>query len=127
VTKTEDSITPAVSSKEILENLKAADTVQKDSVNKPQFLTGVLDYSAKDYMRLNPKENKVYLYDEAKIVYGDMTIEAGLIVIDNNSNEFYAYGIEDSLGEYVQKPVFTQANRKVEPDSLRFYCRILKS
>ncbi|WP_405198678.1 putative LPS assembly protein LptD [Christiangramia sp. LLG6405-1] len=115
-----DSIAPTVTPEEIAQNLQVTDTVKQDSIKKPQFITDVVDYSAKDYMRLSPKENKIYLYNEAKIVYGDMTIEAGLIVIDNNKNEFFAYGIEDSLGEYIQKPIFTQANRKVEPDSLRF-------
>ncbi|APG59526.1 putative LPS assembly protein LptD [Christiangramia salexigens] len=101
-------------------DLKPQDSIKKDSVRPPQFLTDVVKYTAKDYMRLSPGENKMYLYNEAKIDYGDMTITAGLIIIDNLKNEVYAYGIKDSVGEYSQKPVFTQAQRTIEPDSIRF-------
>ncbi|QYA26409.1 LPS-assembly protein LptD [Gramella sp. MT6] len=115
-----DSIAPAMDSEEIAKQLQPQDTVKTDTVGKPQFLTDVVNYTAKDYMRLSPKDNKMYLYNEAKIIYGDMTIEAGLIIIDNERNEVFAYGIPDSIGEYSQKPIFTQAQRKVEPDSIRF-------
>jgi len=115
-----DSIAPAVDAQEIVERLQQQDTVQNDTIKKPQFLTDIVDYTAKDYMRLSPKDSKMYLYNEAKIVYGDMTIEAGLIIIDNANNEVYAYGIPDSTGTYIQAPIFTQAQRKVEPDSIRF-------
>ncbi|MCG9972317.1 putative LPS assembly protein LptD [Christiangramia crocea] len=115
-----DSIAPAMNADEISRQLQQQDTTKTDTVRKPQFLTDIVTYTATDYMRLSPKENKMYLYNEAKIVYGDMTIEAGLIIIDNSKNEVYAYGIEDSTGVYVQTPVFTQAQRTVEPDSIRF-------
>ncbi len=116
----QDSIPPAIEASEIAEQLSEQDTTETDTVQKPQFLTDLVDYTATDYMRLSSRENKMYLYNEAKIVYGDMTIEAGLIIIDNAKNEVYAYGIEDSTGVYTQTPVFTQAQRKVEPDSIRF-------
>ena len=116
----QDSIPPTIESQEIAEQLQEQDSVKTDTVRKPRFLTDVVDYTATDYMRLSPRDNKMYLYNEAKIIYGDMTIEAGLIIIDNERNEVYAYGIEDSLGDYTQTPIFTQAQRKVEPDSIRF-------
>ena len=115
-----DSIAPTIDSEEIAQQLQQQDTVKADTLRKPQFLTDVVNYTAKDYMRLSPKDNKMFLYNEAKIVYGDMTIEAGLIIIDNEKNEVFAYGIADSIGEYSQKPIFTQAQKKVEPDSIRF-------
>lgn len=96
------------------------DSTKTDSLKKPQFLTDVVHYKAKDYMRLSRKENRMYLYNEAEIKYEDMIIQAGLIVIDNKKNEVYAYGIPDSTGAYSQTPVFTQASKTVEPDSIRF-------
>ncbi len=96
-------------------------TIQTDSVKKkPSLLTDVVAYKAEDYMRLSPRENRMYLYDQAEITYGDMIINAGLIILDNEKNEVYAYGIPDSLGNYSQKPVFTQAQNTVKPDSIRF-------
>ncbi len=100
---------------------KAQDTTKKDTIAaEPQFLTDKVVYKAKDYMRLSRKENKMYLYDEAEILYGDMQINAGFIIVDNDKNEVYAYGIKDSLGEYTQTPVFKQSQNVVEPDSIRF-------
>ncbi|PKV50703.1 lipopolysaccharide assembly outer membrane protein LptD (OstA) [Aquimarina sp. MAR_2010_214] len=102
-------------------NEKVQDTVKKDTLaTEPQLLTDKVVYKATDYMRLSRKENKMYLYDNAEIVYGEMQINAGFIVVDNAKNEVYAYGIKDSLGEYVQTPVFKQAQNVVEPDSIRF-------
>ncbi|TYP71553.1 putative LPS assembly protein LptD [Aquimarina intermedia] len=113
-----DSITNA-SLRENTEILQ--DTVKKDSVKpEKQLLTDKVTYKSKDYMRLSSKENKMYLYDEAEVVYGDMKLNAGLIIMDNNKNEVYAFGIKDSLGEYTQTPIFEQAQNVVEPDSIRF-------
>ncbi len=106
---------------EQLLNEQAQDTVKQDTiVAEPQLLTDKVDYKATDYMRLSRRENKMYLYNEAEIIYGDMQINAGFIVVDNEKSEVYAYGIKDSLGEYTQTPVFKQAQNVVEPDSIRF-------
>lgn len=97
------------------------DTVRLDTLKtqKQALLTDQVIYHADDYMRLSRKENQMYLYDNAKITYGDITLEAGLIILNNTKNEVYAYGIVDSTG-YHQKPVFTQGQRVVKPDSIRF-------
>lgn len=97
------------------------DKVARDTVPRgPRLLTDRVKYEAADYMRLSPKENRMYLYDKAQITYGDMLITAGLIIIDNEKNEVYAFGIPDTAGVYSQRPIFTQAQQTVEPDSIRF-------
>ncbi|GGX26315.1 putative LPS assembly protein LptD [Aquimarina muelleri] len=109
-----------INAEELL-NEKELDTIKQDSTTtESQLLTDKVVYKAVDYMRLSHKENKMYLYDKAEIVYGDMQINAGFIVVDNKKNEVYAYGIKDSLGEYTQTPVFKQSQNVVEPDSIRF-------
>ena len=101
-------------------NEQAQDTVKTDSVKPPkETLTDVVEYYGEDYVLLNRKENKVYMYNKAFIIYEDMRIDAGLIILDYNKNEVYAKGI-DSAGVYSQRPVFVQANNKVEPDSIRY-------
>lgn len=98
-----------------------ADTVQNDTIKpKNQFLTDQVTYTATDYMRLSPKDGRMHLYNEAEINYGDINIKAGLIILDNEKKEVYAYGIPDSTGAYSQKPIFVQANHEVRPDSIRF-------
>ncbi len=104
------------------------DTVRVDSVKiKQSLLTDKVTHHAKDYMRLSQAENKMYLYNEASIDYGDISLKAGLIILNNEKNEVYAYGIVDSLGNYTQAPVFKQGQRVVEPDSIRFNFKTKKA
>jgi len=100
---------------------KIQDTIVTDSVKpKKELLETIVKYHAKDYTRFSNKRQKLYLYNEAKIDYGDMNITAGNIIIDYNSNTVYAKGITDTIEGYTQKPVFTQSGNVVEPDSIIF-------
>ncbi len=119
-TTKEDTI--SVNLKPVFEeiNEQPQDTVKTDSIKPPkETLTDVVDYFGEDYVYLNRKENKVYMYNKAFIIYGDMRIDAGLIILDYNKNEVYAKGI-DSAGVYSQRPIFVQATNRVEPDSIRY-------
>ena len=49
-----------------------------------------------------------------------MSIKAGVITINYETNEVNAGRIKDSLGNYSQAPVFTQGADVIEPDSIRF-------
>ena len=107
---------------------KTQDTILKDSIKpKKDLLEHTVKYHAIDYTKFNQKEHKLYLYNEAKIDYGDMKIEAGNITIDYNKNTVYAKGIKDTLGGYTQKPVFTQGANVVEPDSIIFNTKSKKA
>src|SRR5690606_33801374 len=77
-TTPEDTI--SVNLKPIIEEVqeRAQDTVKTDSINNKETLTDVVDYYGEDYVLLNRKENKVYMYNKAYIIYGDMRIDAGL-------------------------------------------------
>ena len=119
--KDRDSVVTVGDSLSTSAQIVLQDTIKSDTVKKaPVLLTDIVTYSAKDYMRLNVKENRMYLYDNAQITYGDMVITAGMIILDNEKKEVYAYGIPDSIGRYSQLPVFTQAQNTVKPDSIRF-------
>ncbi len=102
------------------------DTVKTDSVltdtvpAKPALLLGKIKYKAKDYVRINQKEQKIYLYNEAEIYYQDTELKAGIIIMDYTKNEVYAGRIKDSLGNYSQLPYFKQGENVVIPDSIRF-------
>ncbi len=94
----------------------AADTVPPGK----SALTDQIQYKAKDYVKLSQKEQKIYLYNEAEIYYGDTELKAGIIVMDYIKNEVYAGRIKDSLGNYTQLPYFKQGDNVVVPDSIRF-------
>jgi lipopolysaccharide assembly outer membrane protein LptD (OstA) len=101
-------------------NLILQDSVLSDSIpKKKSMITDIVRSYAKDYKHMARRENKMYLYNEGKIEYQDMVIEAGEIILDNATNEVTARGIKDSTG-YTQLPIFTQGTQKIEPDSIRY-------
>jgi hypothetical protein len=121
IPKTTKDDTISVNLKPIIGEIseQVQDTVKTDSVKPPkETLSNVVDYYGEDYVFLDRKENKVYMYNKAYIIYEDMRIDAGMIILDYNKNEVYAKGI-DSSGVYSQRPVFVQGQNRVEPDSIR--------
>jgi hypothetical protein len=102
-------------------NNKETDSTKTDSIpKKKELLTGIVDYKAKDYVRLDQRKNTTTLYNEAEVNYGDMNIKAGVIVISHGKDLVYAGRVKDSLGNYSQAPIFTQGQSVIEPDSVIF-------
>ena len=95
------------------------DSTKKDSVKKKELLEGIVKYKAADYVSMNQRKQKIYMYNEAEVIYQDMQIQAGVIEIDYSKNLVYAGRIKDSTG-YSQRPVFTQGENVIEPDSIVF-------
>ena len=93
-----------------------------DSINKPAkkpLLLAKVKYTAKDCVRINRKENKLILYNEAELYYQDVELRAGIIILDYKTNEVNAGRIKiDS--NLVQYPFFKQGGDEINPDSIRF-------
>ncbi|WP_179315415.1 putative LPS assembly protein LptD [Winogradskyella undariae] len=100
-------------------NITEIDSTKKDSIKQKGLLEGTVTYTATDYVSLSQKKKKIYLYNEAEVLYQDMEIKAGVIVIDYSKNLVYAGRLKDSTG-YSQRPVFTQGENVIEPDSIIF-------
>jgi lipopolysaccharide assembly outer membrane protein LptD (OstA) len=97
------------------------DTVITDSIiDKEPTLLDKVKYNAADYVRINRKESKLILYNEAELYYQDMELKAGIIILDYSKNEVTAGRIPDSLGNLIQNPFFKQINNEIYPDSMRF-------
>ncbi|MCK8481419.1 putative LPS assembly protein LptD [Psychroserpens algicola] len=104
-------------------NVRENDSIANDSIpkkKKKETLEGIVNYKAKDYVKLNQRINQTTLFNEAEVTYTDMNIKAGIIVIDHSKNLVYAGRLKDSAGVYTQKPVFTQGQSVIEPDSIIF-------
>ncbi len=106
-------------------NTTVKDNVKNDTVKK-SALTDLVKKEAAGYQRMSKVENKMYLYDKAKIQYGDIELTAGIIILNNNNDKVFAAGIKDSTG-YTQRPVFKQGNNVVEPDSIFFNYKTKKA
>lgn len=102
-------------------NIKESDSIETDSLpKKKEFLTGIVKYKAQDYVSMNQKTQKITLYNKAEVLYQDMEIKSGVIVIDYSKNLVYAGRLKDSTGAYTQPPIFKQGSNVVEPDSIIF-------
>ncbi len=97
------------------------DSMVADSVDM-SFLEDPITYSASDSMVVSIEEEgqKVYLYNQAKVSYQNIELEAYYIELDLKTKEIYAEGILDSTGEMTQKPVFTQGSEEYESETMRY-------
>ncbi len=101
-------------------NEREVDSTKNDTIKVPkEVLTDIVEYYGEDYVYIDNLNSKIYLYNKAYLIYGDVRIDAGEIILDYATNEVYARGI-DSTGAYTQRPVFTQGPNVVEPDSIKF-------
>lgn len=96
---------------------KKTDTIALDTIKPKETIEDIILHTAEDYTIQNAKEKKVTLYNNASIVYTDIDLKAGIIIIDYKKNTLFAKGIKDSTG-YTQRPVFKQGNEESEQDSM---------
>ncbi len=99
--------------------LQKKDTIQIDSIKPKEAIEGIITHTAEDYTAENAKEKTLTLYNKAHLVYTDIDLKAGIIIIDHKKNTLFAKGIKDSTG-YTQRPVFKQGNQESEQDSLSY-------
>jgi lipopolysaccharide assembly outer membrane protein LptD (OstA) len=106
--------------------LKKKDTAALDSIKPKEAIQDIITHTAVDYTIQNAKDKTVTLYNEAHVVYGDIDLKAGIIIVDYKKNTLYAKGIKDSLG-YQQRPVFRQGDQESEQDSLIYNFKTKKA
>ena len=112
------SLSVALSQENNIDESKDTLIVNK-SVKQPLLLNDV-KYDASDSIIINQKDNKISLYNNAKIIYGDIELTSGLIILDYKKNEVYAGRISDENGDLSQYPVFIQGGNTVNPDSIKY-------
>jgi len=79
-----------------------------------------VEYSAKDSIPFDIKNQIVYLYGEAEMQYGDINLTAAYIMIDFRMKELFASGLPDSLGQLQGNPVFVEGSQDFESKELRY-------
>jgi len=99
---------------------QAIDTLKLDSEDKKSLLLDNIKYDATDSITIDQKNNKIILYNNAKIVYGDIELTSGLIILDYKENIVTAGRIADSRGNLSQYPTFKQGGNVVNPDSIKY-------
>jgi len=64
----------------------AVKVVTVDSLEEDEPLDKKIIYNARDSIRYEAKGNKIYLFGEGYVEYGDMNLKAEFIEIDNDKN-----------------------------------------
>jgi hypothetical protein len=96
-----------------------ADTLKRPSdstiVQQPKGdIETTINYSARDSIRASVDGKLIWLYGAAKIVYGEIELEADEIVIDYGNSTLTAHGTRDSTGQRVGYPIFKNAQEVYE-------------
>jgi len=89
----------------------------------------VINYSAYDSVVFELATNKMRLYNNAEVVYKDLKLNSGIIILDRESQILDAVGLEkDSAGtvQYVQLPLMYQGSEKYEGSKLTYSFRTQK-
>lgn len=97
------------------DSLMVADSTAR---KKDRILMSDVNYEAKGFYDIDETTKRAYFYDEAQIVYGDVKIEAGYIMLDYANGIAYARSILDSNGVQTQKPIFTQGDQQYDAYSM---------
>lgn len=106
--------------------LKKQDSIEVDTIKPKEAITDLISHVAKDYTTQNAKDKTVTLYNEAHLVYTDIDLKAGIIIIDYLKNTLFAKGIKDSTG-YTQKPIFKQGGQESVQDSMLYNFKTKKA
>ena len=115
------SSTNALYTQEIsLEKSLETDSLNTDGIEKKSILLDNIKYDATDSITIDQNNNKIILYNNAKVIYGDIELTSGLIVLDYKENIVTAGRIDDGEGNLIQFPTFKQGDNIVNPDSIKY-------
>jgi len=98
---------------------------QKDTLQKQQNASNSIeyqvDYQSQDSMVISMEgEQKIYLYGDAQVVYGDIKLNAAYIEFDMEKNTVFAKGLTDSTGRLIGKPHFKQSDDEFDANNLTY-------
>jgi len=74
------------------------------------MLGAKIDYSSADSLSMDLKQKMAWMYGNASIEYEDIKLKAAIISIDFDRNTIHAYATQDSAGNPVGTPEFTQGD-----------------
>ncbi len=83
-------------------------------------LDAQVDYGAKDSMHYDIKNRRIHLYGDAFVNYTTISVKAGYIVFDWESNTAFAMAYPDSTGSIAGVPEFKNEDQVFNADSMRY-------
>lgn len=105
----------------IADTISASDSLTiAQNQKKSNFIETQVVYNAQDSIILSSDSKKVYLFNKAKIVYGDIELEADYIEYDQEKNFVFARGVEDTTGNISGKPKFKENNEEFVARTIKY-------
>ncbi len=94
-------------------------------------LETTVEYFAEDSTVMDVDGETIYLYGNATVDYGDISLKADFIRLSWGRNEVFAHGLPDSTVQYGEKvkgkPVFSQGADSYNTDTIRYNFRSRKA
>tara|TARA_Y100001933_G_scaffold44197_1_gene41655 strand:+ start:874 stop:3432 length:2559 start_codon:yes stop_codon:yes gene_type:complete len=97
-----------------------ASSNEMDSTIQKSEIETTINYSAKDSIFYDLKSQKIKLYGNSKIDYGEINLEAYEILVDWNDKTLDANYLTDSTGKKIGKPIFSEGNQSYETDKITY-------
>jgi len=105
----------------IRDSVEVNDTIPRENPKrKESALDSKVIYSAKDSIALSSDNKKVFLYKKAKIIYGEIILEADYIEYDQERNYVFASGVADSTGKLIGKPKFKEGQEEFIAKTIKY-------
>ncbi len=93
---------------------------RKKAAVKESFIDDKIERSCNDSTVQDFRNNKIYYYGDAKVVYEDITIEAACIEFDFDKRTVFAKGLLDSTGKVYGSPIFLEGDKRYLSESMTF-------
>ena len=100
--------------------------VTVDTLEEDEPLDKKVIYNARDSIRYEAKGNKIYLFGDAYVEYGEMNLKAEFIEIDNSKNLVTAFGTTDSTGKKIGTPIFKDNSQEFNAEKIMYNLKTKK-
>lgn len=99
----------------------AQDSLKRDTlIIEKSDLDAPIFYSARDSIYTDLRKKQVHLYGDAKVDNGEITMNAGYILIDLDKNEVLAKYAYDRDSNKVEMPLFSDGSDQIKASSIRY-------
>lgn len=96
----------------------AADST-KSKTSDISELTEIITFESADSLTFSAS-GTAHLYKDGKVLYGELDLSGGYIVMNMDSSTIFAVGLKDSVGNVSGNPVFTDKSGSYESRDLKY-------
>ncbi|MCF8236160.1 MAG: LPS-assembly protein LptD [Bacteroidales bacterium] len=97
----------------------ATDTLKAEKQSEAA-IESVVKSKARDSIRFDVRNKKIFLYENADINYEDINLQSAYVELDFKESTVYAHGLEDSVGELYGNPVFSEKGQSYKSKTMRY-------